>query len=306
VIENRIVAPGPLVTVAISALNAETTIGFAIQSIIDQTYSNWELIVWDDGSTDATPEIIGSFLDSRVRLERDSRSLGLAARLNRAITAAHGKYIARMDADDIAYPERLARQVGFLDSHPEVDLVGSSAMVFSGDGEPFGRFPVESEHARICAQPHLGFMVPHPSWLGRREWFVRYGYQESARRAQDQDLLLRAHRKSRFANLPDILLGYRQDAPTARNIVRGRWHYSRALWKFAAANGDYGLALRGLGHQAFRSAATLMLLGLGQGEAILRRRFPPAGTEDLARWRSLWSKLGEENARRLPAVAAAS
>jgi len=232
--------------------------------------------------------------------------MGLAVRLNQVIAMARGKYVARMDADDVAYPERLARQVSFLESHPEVDLVGSSAMVFSGDGEPFGTFPVEREHAAICARPHLGFLLPHPSWLGRREWFMRYGYRESARRAQDQDLLLRAHRESRFANLPDILLGYRQDTPTARNIVRGRWQYSRALWRFAAVRGDYGLALRGLGHQVFRSAATLMLLGLGQGDAILRRRFPPARGEDLARWRNLWTRLARERAQHVSTAATAS
>jgi glycosyltransferase involved in cell wall biosynthesis len=288
----------PLVTVAMSALNAAGTIGLAVRSIVEQSYASWELIVIDDGSTDATPEVVAAFADERIRLVRDGRNLGLAVRLNQAIAAARGKYVARMDADDVAYPERLGRQVAFLEAYPDVDLVGSSAMVFAGNGSAIGVFPVELDHERICARPHLGFRLPHPSWVGRREWFARFGYRESARRAQDQDLLLRAHRASRFANLPDILLGYRQEAPTVRSILQGRWNYGRALWRFAAEHGEYGFALRGIAVQAFRTLAAVVLVTVGRGNALLRRRFHPPAQAQLEPWRALWSHLaGPEPAK---------
>lgn len=284
----------PKVTIAMSVLNAASTVGPAVRSIVEQTYTNWELIVLDDGSTDATPGIVRSFADSRIRFVQDGRNLGLAARLNQAVASATGKYIARMDADDIAYPDRLLRQVAFLEANPDVDLVGTSAVVFAGNGATVGVFPVETDHARITARPDLGFALPHPTWLGRRDWFVRYGYRETARRAQDQDLLLRAHRASRFANLPEVLLGYRQEAPTARNILRGRWHYTRGLWRFAAEHGAYGIALRGTALQAFRALVTLALVATGQSDVLLRRRFRAVAETERARWQALWAHLASD------------
>jgi glycosyltransferase involved in cell wall biosynthesis len=284
----------PRVTIAMSVLNAASTVGFAVRSIVEQTYANWELIVLDDGSTDATPEIVRSFADTRIRLVRDGRNLGLAARLNQIIASAAGKYIARMDADDVAYPDRLLRQVRYLEANPDVDLVGTSAVVFAGNGDTVGVFPVETEHAKITARPDLGFVLPHPTWLGRREWFARFGYRESARRAQDQDLLLRAHRASRFANLPEVLLGYRQETPTARNILRGRWHYTRGLWRFAAEHEAYGMALRGTALQALRALATVALVAIGQGDALLRRRFRAVAELERERWQTLWAHLASD------------
>ena len=115
----------PMVTVAMSVHNAAPTLESALQSILWQTFQDWELIVVDDGSTDQTPRILSRFTDRRVRLvQGEEGQKGLAFRLNQCVQLARGKYIARMDADDISYPERLERQVQYLETHPDIDLLG--------------------------------------------------------------------------------------------------------------------------------------------------------------------------------------
>ena len=126
----------PLVTVARSVFNAAATVGLAVRSILAQTCGDWELIVIDDGSTDRTREILSRAQDPRIRfIQEPSGNLGLAPRLNQCVRLARGRYIARMDADDVAYPQRLEKQVSFLQDHPDIDLLGTGAVVFKGEGE---------------------------------------------------------------------------------------------------------------------------------------------------------------------------
>jgi hypothetical protein len=193
-----------------------------------------------------------------------------------------------MDADDVSCPERLEKQVMFLENHPEIDLLGSGAAVFCGDGQVVGIFPVSLTHEEICSQPWSGFRLAHPTWMGKREWFIRYGYSENARRAQDQDLLLRAHRESRFACLPDILLGYRQDGAAVRNVVAGRFHYGRALWRYACRNRLYGLAVKGVWTQCLRSLVAVVAIGLGGARLLVRRRVVRAQRDQLDLWHKCW------------------
>jgi glycosyltransferase involved in cell wall biosynthesis len=284
-------ASSPAVSVVMSVLNSERTVDAAIASIRAQTFSDWEFIILNDGSRDGTARIVAAADDPRIRLINGEATLGLAARLNQGVALAQGRYIARMDGDDIAYPERLQRQVAHMESHPRIDLIGSAAMVFSEALGAIGIFRTADRHEDICARPELGFALAHPTWLGRREWFGDSPYRESASRAQDQDLLLRRYRSSRFANLPDVLLGYRQERLRARNIVYGRWHYTRALITFARQSNDPLLAARGVGQQAVRGAVTLALVGAGRDQAILARRFRAPEAEELAQWRALRDSL---------------
>ncbi|MGH8697182.1 MAG: glycosyltransferase family 2 protein, partial [Burkholderiales bacterium] len=139
----------PLVTIGMPVYNAARTLAVALASIERQTFRDWELVIVDDGSRDATEEVLGRIADPRIRVVRDGRNLGLAARLNEIVATAQGEYFARMDADDVAYPARLAAQVDFLAAHPEVDLAGCGALVFGEGGEPLGRFPLRATHAGI-------------------------------------------------------------------------------------------------------------------------------------------------------------
>ena len=202
------------VTVAMPFFNSAATLELSICSLLNQSYGAFELLLCDDGSDDQGLAIARSFHDPRVIWWRDGRRLGLPARLNECIDRARGAYLARMDADDIAYPDRLAPQMAFLVDHEEVDICGGSVMVFGKYGRPPGRFSPPTDHGEIIRSPSLGFPLLHPAWMGRIGWFRRWRYDESIRLAEDQELLQRSYRNSRFANLPQIVLGYREERIT--------------------------------------------------------------------------------------------
>ena len=145
-----------------SVHNAALTLDAALRSILWQTFSDWELILVDDGSTDQTDRLLSQFGDARIHVVRGKDGQkGLVTRLNECIDLARGKYVARMDADDIAYPERFERQVQYLETHPEVDLLGHGAALFIGDGQALGSYPTACEHEEICRrrQPSPGQLL---------------------------------------------------------------------------------------------------------------------------------------------------
>lgn len=232
----------PEVSVLLPVRDGARTLPLALLSVLQQSYGDFEVLLLDDGSADAGPDIAQGFGDARVRLLRDGRKLGLSARLNQGIDAAAGRYIARMDADDVCFPHRFARQVERLNSEPALDLVACRVLDFDDSGAATGLRPYRLSHEALCAQPWNGFYLVHPSWMGRAEWFRRYRYRTPELvRAQDQELLLRAYPDSRFAVLDEILLGYRTGATGLRKIFsarrcllaaqirqfaqRGQWHY---------------------------------------------------------------------------------
>ena len=200
----------PLVTVALPVYNAGKYLRPAVFSIINQTFKNWELLVIDDGSTDSAIQKLAGINDARIKIFRDDKNLGLAVRLNEAINMAKGSYFARMDSDDISYPERFARQLEKLHSDPTLDLIATRAITIDGDDNATGLFPFAISHEEICARPWRGFYLPHPTWMGRIEWFRKHRYEVPAPFfCEDQELLLRTHLTSRFGTLDEILLGYR-------------------------------------------------------------------------------------------------
>jgi len=201
----------PAITVVLPVRNGAPFLRAALDSLRSQTVPDFEVLVLDDGSTDDTAAIALGLGDERIRVLSDGRALGLAPRLNQGVALARGEFIARMDADDVSFPRRLERQLAFLRANPEVDLVGCRAVVFRGAGEMLGLLPFEPTHERLCARPWHTIPLPHPTWFGRRAWFLRHPYRApEVVRAEDQELLLRASRDSRYACLPEILLGYRQ------------------------------------------------------------------------------------------------
>ncbi len=236
----------PRVSILLPIFNGVSTIKSAVQSIIDQEYQDWELIILDDGSTDESVRIIESIPDSRIKIISDGLHKGLATRLNEGIDLALGTYIARMDADDLCFPNRLDKQVLFLDSHPEIDLTACKTLAFNWDGalESIRLLPYHQTHNELIARPWRSIYMPHPSWLGKVAWFRqhRYGIPEVLR-AEDQELLLRAMPESRYYCLPEILLAYRQGtfnlqksllARKGLYLSQMRIFHSRQEWIFMA------------------------------------------------------------------------
>ncbi|MHB8621936.1 MAG: glycosyltransferase family 2 protein [Sulfuricaulis sp.] len=234
----------PLVSIALPVFNADSTLAAAIRSVLNQTYTNWELLIVDDGSVDHSLQIADAFRDDRVRVIAGGKRHGIAMRLNQLIEASRGKYFARMDGDDLAFSSRLERQVSYLEDHPEVDLLGTSVVVFRNDGSLVGRLPIKQDHAAICARPWSGFYLPHPTWMGRRDWFARHGYDARANGAEDQHLLFRTYKTSQFACLPEVLLGYREDRRSLKRMLTRRYVFLRSFLRSAWENKSYGFAIK--------------------------------------------------------------
>jgi len=216
------VSGSPLVSVALPFLNCERTLENAVRSIQLQTFTDWELIMVNDGSKDKSLEIAEKFKDGRIKVISNGPSGGLVYSLNRAISLSNGKYFARMDADDISYPQRFEKQLRYLNEHPEIDLVGSWILVFGESGVPLGKRAGPEKHSQICASPLKGFPIAHPTYLGKLDWFKKHKYVEWAVRGEDYELLYRTCRQSNFANVQEILLGYNESNLDIKKALRSR------------------------------------------------------------------------------------
>jgi glycosyltransferase involved in cell wall biosynthesis len=247
----------PAISVLMPVFNGQSHVGRAIDSIRGQTWSDWELIVVDDASTDRTAEIVeaAAAADGRIQLVRNEQNRGLAVSLNAAFARSSGELIARMDADDRALETRFDRQVGFLKEHPSIDVLGTAAWNISADGTRLGLYECRATHEEMAAHIYKENPFIHPSvMLHRRFLDALGGYDESFRRAQDYDLWLRGYRTFRYHNLSEPLLEYRMPAAMtwrgsisgARAIVsagirdgapfRGAYYAARVLVRLAVSS----------------------------------------------------------------------
>jgi glycosyltransferase involved in cell wall biosynthesis len=277
----------PIVSVIMSMRNGASTVDAAIRSVVTQTLRDWEMIVIDNGSSDQSSAIVDRFRDERIRLVREANTSVLAVRLNQAVALSRGEFIARMDADDICFPERLARQAARLQEDPELDLIGCGAVVFRSSGELVGEMPVGLDHRDIVAQPFVGFPFPHPTWCGRANWFRNNPYDSSLRYAEDQDLLLRSFRHSRLAALDKVLLGYRQDRLALKKLLPGRVTFIGSAWRNGVATGGALPALAGIANHAVKGMLDVATLTLGLNRQMQMRRLKPVSSAVRQEWQQL-------------------
>lgn len=189
-----------------SAYNAEKYIKEAINSILNQTFRDFEFIIINDGSTDSTRNIILSYKDSRIKLIDNKKNIGLTRSLNGGLRAAKGEYIARIDADDSSMSARLEEQVNFLDTHKDIAVVGSWTLII--DEKDGKTFVIKNNCGPIIIKWDGIFknQIVHSSALFRKKTIEEAGYyEEKYRCAQDFDLWFRVSRKYKIANLPKIL-----------------------------------------------------------------------------------------------------
>jgi glycosyltransferase involved in cell wall biosynthesis len=285
----------PRVTIGMPIFNCEKTLGMAIRSILNQTYTNWELLLMEDGSSDRTLELARSFVDPRISVFADGAHKGIAARLREAVEMSRGEYFARMDGDDISYPQRLERQIGYLEQHPGVDLLGCSMLIFNADGSALGIRLAPDSHERICRHPWAGFHIGHPTWMGRTEWFRAHEYDANAIGAEDQVLLLRSFSTSRFAGLPDILCGYREDRLVLSKIVRSRYTFAIAVFSEFFERGDYFTALGGVLQQCLKALTDALAIATGLNYRILRHRAASYQQPELQQWEKIRAQLLDKN-----------
>ena len=221
----------PRVSIILPVYNGGDTLLSSVQSIVNQDYVDWELLILDDGSTDDGLHSLSQLDDVRIKIISDGRRKGLAYRLNEGIDISSGIYLARMDADDLAFPNRLSLQVSFMELHPEIDLLGSRALAFSlaKNLKIFGLLPYRKTHKELTDSPWRGIYLPHPTWLGRVEWFRKHRYlKPEVLRAEDQELLLRAMSQSHYYCLPEVLLAYRIGGFNLRKSIFSRLELFKA------------------------------------------------------------------------------
>lgn len=240
-------APGclrPLVTVAMPVYNAGKYLRLAVLSIIKQTFTDWELLIIDDGSTDNALQGIADINDTRIRIYQDGVNKGLAARLNECIDLARGQYFARMDQDDVSFPERFEQQLRVLQGDPTLDMVAVRAITISGDDRFTGWLPCAATQQEITAKPWRGFYLPHPSWMGKTDWFRRYRYMiPGPYFCEDQELLLRSYDKSQFAVIAEPLFAYRiRDGINWRKLINTRKSVVQVQLRHFFAQGQWNYA----------------------------------------------------------------
>lgn len=271
--------------------NSQNTLPIAIQSILAQTHTDWELILVDDGSTDDTLRIAKQFSDPRIKVHADGEWRGLPKRLNQIIDSCRGAYFARMDADDVAYPERLRIQLDYLGTHQEIDLVGTQVLVFGRFGAPLGMRLLPETHEAICRKPIVGFPMAHPTFMGRLEWFRRFRYYEGSFGTSDQNLLMRSHKSSRFANIRRILLGYREEKVDLRKILKYRRSLFLSVLQEFGCQKRFDLVMLALIYQILKASLDCLAVSTGLNYRILRHRARAINEVERTEWMQVWSML---------------
>lgn len=198
------------VSILLPVYNSETTIQETIDSILCQTYSDFELVIINDGSSDKSEQIIGQYSDKRIRYYKNEQNKGLIYTLNRGLDLCNGEYIARIDADDIMLPTRLEKQTNYMDTHPHIIASGSSTIRFNGIHKekiytpPLT--PKEIQHKILLGSP-----IPHPSAIIRKETLIKYNirYDYNYIHAEDYKFWYDLSQYGDLANIKEPLTKYR-------------------------------------------------------------------------------------------------
>lgn len=239
-----------MVSIILPTYNGASRIHNAIESVLAQTYTNWELIIVDDGSTDDVHTVLPS--DARIRYIKNATNLGIQKALNRGLAEAKGVYIARIDDDDIwSDSTKLIQQVAFLEQHTEYILIGTGVVTIDETGRQLSRYVLPTDDPTIRSNLLRKNCFAHASVLFRNSG-VRYSEDEHVRHAEDYELWLRLGMKGKFANLPiyGVTLTVRNGSLTNRNrvlqarrILRLAWQYKSnypgAVWGICVATTRY-------------------------------------------------------------------
>ena len=227
------------VSVLLPVYNGEKFLEKSIKSVLKQTFTNFELLIYNDGSTDSTATIISLFDDDRIQLFESHENKGIVHALNFLIDKARGFLIARIDADDVWYPNKLEKQIHFINSHREIVLVGCFARLIDDKGLEFKtKFKQYSDYNEIRKYLLNSNFIIHSSVLIRKRLFNYIGkYREKYLHTEDYDLWLRVlYSNLRFLILPEVLLDYRVSLFSvnfrfrkiqSKNVIRLKFHYWR-------------------------------------------------------------------------------
>lgn len=196
-----------LITVCIPFFNGEKYLSQAIESVLNQTYKELELLLIDDGSTDSSLDIAYHYknIDPRVSVYSDGFNKNLGYRLNQVPTLVKTKFLVRMDADDVMHPDKIRRQFEVLESNPEIDVLGTNAYVIDENSIVFGQRLKNSRNEMVKVSSFI-----HPTIMARTEWFLNNPYDVDAVRMEDAELWYRCENKYNFYILTEPLFFYRE------------------------------------------------------------------------------------------------
>jgi len=242
----------PKISVILKVYNAARFIESSVHSILNQTFKNFELITIDDGSTDESWAILRDLAnkDQRIKLHRNMKNMGLPKTGNLALKLASAEFIAIQDADDWSYPDRLDRQVRFLEKNPECVALGSQMMMVNSDGLPIRLWKVPLSHADIDFRHINGFglQLPHPTLMTRADTMrLVEGYREEFPFSDDFDLLLRLAEVGKVENLPDVLVRHTKHGENISRLKKDMWYRYKHKATFQAWD------RRGIGTPAFKT-----------------------------------------------------
>lgn len=244
----------PLVSIVMPVYNAAEYLPMAMASVFSQTCTDWELLVVDDASTDGSWDYLQCISDPRLRIVRNKKNMKQSFTQNRGIDLARGKWIARMDADDLSLPTRLEKQISFLEANPDIDVAGCGTYLTDADLNPrFVRRP-PIHHAEICRWASMNFPLTDAAMVGKIEWFKHWRANPRMKLAQDFEILFRAHRNSILGNISEPLYVYRQGgctAPLSRKVL-SVYYKTVALIQNGFQPGLVGSTLLGLASMAPR------------------------------------------------------
>jgi len=232
-----------MVSVLMSVFNGEKYLRQSIESILNQTYKNFEFIVVNDGSFDKTGEILKEYKakDSRIKIITNEANIGLTKSLNKALALAQGEYIARQDADDVSLSQRLEKQIGFLEKNPEIKILGTFALLINHNGKVLGKGIKPVSHLNIQKSLIRANPFIHSSVIIERETLNRFGgYNERFKTNQDYELWFRILKYNKGKNLPLFLIKKRYWSDTIFN-KKEKEHLRNMilLKKEAIKRGDY-------------------------------------------------------------------
>jgi len=198
-----------------SVYNESNYLNKAIDSILAQTYKEFEFIIVDDCSQDGSFEIVQGYAkkDNRIKVIKNKINLGLAVSLNKAVEESKGKYIARMDADDISLPSRLQKQIEYMEKNTAIHICGTGLVYIDKNGQELKKLLMAPTHKQIQKEICKRSPFAHPSVMIRRSFFDMVGlYDQKLRKAQDYELWARGLVKgAKYANLGEHLLFYRYE-----------------------------------------------------------------------------------------------
>ena len=251
----------PLVSVLIPTYNSELYIKNTLESILNQTYKNLEIVVIDDASTDNTVEILKRYKDERIKLYVNSKNLGISGNMNKGIRLSHGKYLAIMDADDWSYPYRIEEQVHLMEENPEVVLC-SGYMDICDENLSFKNtrtYPITDKDIRKAIVRYDP--ISHPASMWRMSELLKTElYNDKFPICRDYDLVVRISEYGKYQNIPKPLIKYRvrRDSETGKRIRQTQWYSFYIQMK---AHFEYGFKIT-IGDNIFlllRLLATIIL-----------------------------------------------